>query len=455
VTARRFFICAILILLFANGASAARYQRTKDGKTIVWNSLRGVAQEVTWSGLRDLDGYATGEGTLAWYRLGSFINSYSGKMVRGKFEGPVIREQGQTRLQANFANGEKVSNWVAPGPAGTPSSTPSAQPTKTATEAPAVDLPKPSESPTSLPTPTPTPQATATPSPTPSPTSTATPTPVPSATLPLLRSVTTPSATPQQSAAQKFQLEETGQGPAQESLRLAAPPSSSRNALEEVPWTEPSPSAVARISPAASPSPRVSARTSPTPISKGVEAKHRVIAEFKQQTDSALASVAGATGNFRAIDDFAKVQGLPAAASAKVTLLTNQASEFRSKVGYETAIYECLAQIETVEALIIVDQFTRDLAAKDAPAARRKLSIFLQRYPRPSADTEKALWSYLNSALAVGDRAKDEAESRLKQARSLEAAGKKREALREYQEIYRIYPNRITADTIKALEKEH
>ena len=136
-------------------------------------------------------------------------------------------------------------------------------------------------------------------------------------------------------------------------------------------------------------------------------------------------------------------------------MLTNQASEFRSKVGYETAIYECLAQIETVEALIIVDQFTRDLAAKDAPAARRKLSIFLQRYPRPSADTEKALWSYLSSALAVGDRAKDEAESRLKQARSLEAAGKKREALRDYQEIYKIYPNHITADTIKALEKEH
>jgi len=186
-----------------------------------------------------------------------------------------------------------------------------------------------------------------------------------------------------------------------------------------------------------------------------VDAKRRVIAEFKQQTDSALASVAGATGNFREIDDFAKVQALPAAVSAKVTLIANQASEFRAKVGYETAIYECLAQIETVEALIIVDQFTRDLAAKDAPAARKKLSNFLQRYSRPSADTERALWSYLNSALAVGNRAKDEAEARLKQARSLEAAGKKSEALHEYQEIYRIYPNRIIADTIKALEKEH
>jgi hypothetical protein len=250
-------------------------------------------------------------------------------------------------------------------------------------------------------------------------------------------------------------LEETVEGVAQDSLRLATSPSPSRDKLEEVPWSEPSPSAITRISPAASASPRAAVRTSPTPSSKDIDAKRRAIAEFKQQTESVLTEVARATGNFRAIDDFAKVQALPAPVSAKITLLANQASVFRSKVGYETAIYECLAQIETVEALIRVDQFTGDLVAKDAPAARRKLANFLERYSRPSDDAEKPLWNYLNSALSAGTRARDEAEARLKQARSLEADGKKSEALREYQEIYRIYPNRITADTIKALEQEH
>src|SRR5207237_2205540 len=93
----------------------ARYQRTKDGRTLIWNNVRGVAQDVTWSGARDANEYATGDGTLAWYRLGKFVNSYSGKMVHGKFDGPVIREQGETRLQTTFVDGNKVGGWSEPG----------------------------------------------------------------------------------------------------------------------------------------------------------------------------------------------------------------------------------------------------------------------------------------------------------------------------------------------------
>ncbi len=127
MSARCFFVCGAVLLLFANGANAARYQRTRDGKTLVWNNLRGVAEEATWSGLRDLNGYATGEGTLTWYRLGNFVNSYTGKMVRGKFEGPVIREQGQTRLQATFVNGDKVGDWSEPGSTRPPAPKPKEQ----------------------------------------------------------------------------------------------------------------------------------------------------------------------------------------------------------------------------------------------------------------------------------------------------------------------------------------
>ncbi|HEY6070079.1 MAG TPA: hypothetical protein VIU85_01815, partial [Chthoniobacterales bacterium] len=99
---RSLFVCTLIILL-ASSAQAARYQRCKDGKTLVWNSQRGVAQEATWSGLRDVKGYATGEGTLTWYRLNEVVNSYTGKMVAGKLEGMVVKEQAGTRLQAKFA----------------------------------------------------------------------------------------------------------------------------------------------------------------------------------------------------------------------------------------------------------------------------------------------------------------------------------------------------------------
>jgi len=202
VSARSFFVCATLLLLLANGASGARYQRAQDGKTLVWNNLRGVAQDVTWSGLRDVNGYATGEGTLTWYRLGKFVNSYTGRMVHGKFDGLVIREQGQTRLQTTFVNGDKAGDWSEPGstrpsapkpkeqlppavepqpteepiverPSPTPTSSPTPRPTLTAT-------------PTSIPRPTSTPltvlSRSATRSPTPTPASTSSPRPTPTAT---------------------------------------------------------------------------------------------------------------------------------------------------------------------------------------------------------------------------------------------------------------------------------
>src|SRR5438105_5819909 len=146
---------------------AARYQRTRDGKTLVWNNLRGVADEATWSGARDSDRYATGEGTLTWYRLGSVVNSYTGKMVHGKFEGQVIREQGNTRLQSTFADGNNLRDWSEPVP---PSTRPRPLEEKTAkgTPPPVEQLPIEPASPSLTPTP-----------PRSSPTRTPTPIPVP------------------------------------------------------------------------------------------------------------------------------------------------------------------------------------------------------------------------------------------------------------------------------------
>ena len=212
--------------------------------------------------------------------------------------------------------------------------------------------------------------------------------------------------------------------------------------VETAPRPGPSPaSPIAQsASPAASP-PRVDSTE-----------KRRLIEELRKQTDSVLAQVRDATGNFREIDRLEAVQNLPGPASASVTVLAARARDFRMKVGDEVAVYEFLAEIEAVEMLVLADETTRDIAAKDVPAARRKLSTYLKRYHEPAADSQKLLSRYLNSMLSLCNRSKDEAETHLERAKSLDSAGKKSEALREYQEIYRIYPNPITADKIRQLE---
>jgi hypothetical protein len=135
VNSRKFLVgSALLLLLFANSAFAGgAYQKTKDRKTRVWNNYPQPGDAATWSGERDADRYATGSGTLTWYMTdrkyvtGSYLPTashitvirYSGNMVRGKFDGPVVNvdEHGAT-FHGKFANGRRVGDWAA-GPAST------------------------------------------------------------------------------------------------------------------------------------------------------------------------------------------------------------------------------------------------------------------------------------------------------------------------------------------------
>lgn len=128
------FVC-IAALLLGNGAYAAgRYQRAQDGETLVWSSYPKSGYEATWTGNRDANGYATGYGTLRWYRvkreimMGSiiptvtrtFIVRYSGKMARGKFDGLVESPNGKGEIfHAKFVDGDVADDWVA-GPAPSP-----------------------------------------------------------------------------------------------------------------------------------------------------------------------------------------------------------------------------------------------------------------------------------------------------------------------------------------------
>jgi ketosteroid isomerase-like protein len=121
MTIRSLFVCAALILFAGFVYGAGSYHRTRDGQTLVWRDVPSRGDEATWSGERDKDGYATGSGVLTWYKVrpaivtGSnildtrryvnMINHYSGRMVRGKFQGAVtyLEAEGR-RLRATSGN---------------------------------------------------------------------------------------------------------------------------------------------------------------------------------------------------------------------------------------------------------------------------------------------------------------------------------------------------------------
>jgi ketosteroid isomerase-like protein len=165
---RSLFVCSALLLFASVAYGAGSYQRTRDGKTLVWNDSPKRGEEATWSGKRDKNGFAAGSGTLTWYKVeptivtGSnipdarryavVINRYSGKMVQGKLKGAVTYvDANGKRLQATFVNGGKrlvnrpphpapVTPTPTPAPEQSPSpaaqETPTAVPQQTATLAP-------------------------------------------------------------------------------------------------------------------------------------------------------------------------------------------------------------------------------------------------------------------------------------------------------------------------------
>ena len=129
--ARRFIVfgASVLLLILAKGALAdGAYQRTEDRKkTFVWNNDPKPDDTATWSGGRDAEGYATGPGTLQWFRrdrsftTGSniftpkktLISSYSGTMVHGKFSGGVMTVDHGKTYHATFVDGRKKGRWTA------------------------------------------------------------------------------------------------------------------------------------------------------------------------------------------------------------------------------------------------------------------------------------------------------------------------------------------------------
>jgi len=110
-----------MIVFNATALADGIYQRTRDGKTIVWNQDPKPADQATWSGDRDRDGYANGFGTLTWFANSSqgaetrqtIYARYFGNMVRGRFDGPVNGHSKGVTGHAVFSDGKRVTPWAA------------------------------------------------------------------------------------------------------------------------------------------------------------------------------------------------------------------------------------------------------------------------------------------------------------------------------------------------------
>src|SRR5207245_3496393 len=96
------------------------------------------------------------------------------------------------------------------------------------------------------------------------------------------------------------------------------------------------------------------------------------------ETQSVLSRFSDSTSNFHEVDRLESVQKLPAVVSENVGSLVERARDFRAKVGYETALQEYRTETETGDALSVVDQATRNIAANDASAARSRLSYCIK-----------------------------------------------------------------------------
>jgi hypothetical protein len=396
------------LLLFAKSANCGgAYQRTRDGRTLIWNNFPRRGDGANWSGPRDTYGYATGYGTLTWYKgdraivTGSNIPAstkgnivlgrYSGKMMHGKFQGLVanVDANGKT-FHGTFFNGSKTGDWIA----GLPP------------ERVAVNDQKRIEPKTKNAEPPP------------------------------------PAAGPTaQNPPEKIFPNSIKPSPT-EALQAVTPPSTLR-----------APLVMAAISPRAS-VPPAPAQPSPSPVSVEPVVRNRIIADFKDETQSVLVRVRDATEDFHEIERLDSIRNLPGPVAESIDALTDRARDFRAKLGYETALRECRTETQTADALSVVDRMIHDIASSgDASKAETRLNDFLKNNPEPLVDTQKDLWRYLGSMRSLIGRSEKDAAVHLQQAQLFVSAGRTADAIREYQEAQRIFPTPATADKIRQLEE--
>lgn len=202
-------------------------------------------------------------------------------------------------------------------------------------------------------------------------------------------------------------------------------------------------------SPAApSPTPEPAA----TPADPAVLAK--AIADLHGQVSGVYQKAVAQSELFKTYKAFAEVKPVPPELATEIGAAADAARDFRRQVGYEIALRDCATDTAIVDALVAFESATRDIAAGNAPRASDSLQSFRKEHAASPDDAHKPLWSWLDSIMTLCAEMEADAKVHLERAESLASAAKTGDAVREYQEAYRIYPDPAVAEKIKKLRDE-
>lgn len=179
----------------------------------------------------------------------------------------------------------------------------------------------------------------------------------------------------------------------------------------------------------------------------------RLVAEFKDELQKVLPHVVRVISSFHKITNFDQIKQLPNSISESIDKLTANADSLRKQAGSDMPLDEGRQEMVTADALQMINKVGRNTAAADASAASSQVSAFLQANPEPPSDEQKPLWTYLESIRTLCSRQEKDANIHMQKGQSLFSAGKMSDAIREYQQAYRAFPNPQTATKIKEIQE--
>ena len=195
------------------------------------------------------------------------------------------------------------------------------------------------------------------------------------------------------------------------------------------------------------------ATPAPTSPRLSAAARAKLVEELHIAVQPVLAE-ATAGGTLTVVSTFDDVKEVPAALADDIATLSDKTAAFRQNVDNDDRREDCRVDVETADALVTLQKANQHLKAANAPAANNALAPFRQGSLTTPTSLQKPLWDYLSALRTLCDDAESQADTHLKRAKSAADAGHNGEALKEYQEAYKIYPDPETARSIKRLRED-
>jgi uncharacterized protein YecT (DUF1311 family) len=191
----------------------------------------------------------------------------------------------------------------------------------------------------------------------------------------------------------------------------------------------------------------------PTPPKLDPAVRSKLIGDFQTSVKMVLAQTT-ASGVLTEAKTLDQVKDIPLSVADTATKLGDRAADLRQKLATDDHREDCRADLDTADALVYLEKTISNIKAGDTPAARAELSLFHEGSPTPATEAQGPLWKYLESLRALCEALESQAKTHIDRAKSDAAAGQNGEAIKEYQQAYKIFPDPNTAETIKHLRED-